>query len=142
MSKPKRPSGRDAAKLQIFRAPSSRLFSGAKVGDHEGRPEHNQELTAPFFFRDGHAMTRSIPYADLFLDKRRPTIFDASMPAEQVPISRRTMGPCPRARAVVLCLLVSAAISGCRLHMEVSTLALDAATAPVIDQDAPAHRVA
>src|SRR5438445_12239588 len=85
-------------------------------------------------------MTRSIPYADLFLDKRRPTIFDASMPAEQVPISRRTMGPCPRARAVVLCLLVSAALSGCRLHMEDSTLALDAATAPVIDQAAAAYR--
>jgi hypothetical protein len=62
------------------------------------------------------------------------------MPAEQVKASRRIDRPCSRARAAVLCLLVSAALCGCRLRMVDSTLALEAATAPVIDQAAAAYR--
>ncbi len=62
------------------------------------------------------------------------------MPAEQVKASRRIIRSCSPARAVVLCLLVSAALSGCRLQMKDSTLALEAATAPVIDQAAAAYR--
>ena len=78
--------------------------------------------------------------AELFLDKARLTVFDASMSAEQVKTSRRIKRPHSPARSAVLCLLVSAAVCGCRLGVENSTLALEAATAPVVDQAAAAYR--
>jgi hypothetical protein len=61
------------------------------------------------------------------------------MSAEQaVP---RTVQFFARAGVLILCLLLSAAVCGCRLqHLEDSTLALDAATAPVVDQAAAAYR--
>jgi hypothetical protein len=60
------------------------------------------------------------------------------MSAEQtVP---RTIQFFARAGVLILCLWLGAAVCGCRLHIEDSTLALDAATAPVVDQAVAAYR--
>jgi len=63
------------------------------------------------------------------------------MPAEQeklLPATPKLL----RAGFFALCVFLCWAVSGCRTHLEDSTLALDAATAPVIDQAADAYRSA
>jgi len=53
----------------------------------------------------------------------------------------RTVQFFARAGVLTLCFSLSAAVCGCRMqHLEDSTLALDAATAPVVDQAAAAYR--
>src|SRR5215469_138496 len=63
------------------------------------------------------------------------------MPAEQVKLPPAT----PlllRAAIPAVCIALFSAVSACRTHIEDSTLALDAATAPVIDQAADAYNAA
>lgn len=64
------------------------------------------------------------------------------MPAEQVKATLPVPGMFARAGVASVCLLLSMAVCGCRLHIEDSTLALDAATAPVVDKAADAYRAA
>lgn len=61
------------------------------------------------------------------------------MPAEQVKSPPAT---CLRTALVALSVVLSLAICACRLHLDDSTLALEAATAPVVDQAADAYRSA
>jgi hypothetical protein len=60
------------------------------------------------------------------------------MPAEQAIPRPIRLHLC--AGAATLCLLFSAAVCGCGLHLDDSTLALEAATAPVVDHAADAYR--
>jgi hypothetical protein len=63
------------------------------------------------------------------------------MPAEQVKFPPATPGQLRNA-TIALCILLSFALCACRQNFEDSTLALDAATAPVVDQAADAYRSA
>lgn len=63
------------------------------------------------------------------------------MPAEQVKFSPATLWPLRNA-IVALCIVLSAAMCACRMHLDDSTLALEAATAPVVDKAADAYRSA
>ncbi len=61
------------------------------------------------------------------------------MPAEQVKLPPASHWPLRNA-TYALCILLSATVCGCRMHLDDSTLALEAATAPVVDQAADAYR--
>ena len=63
------------------------------------------------------------------------------MPAQQVKLSAATPRLLRNA-GLVLCIALSLAVCACRLHLDDSTLALQAATAPVLDQAADAYRSA
>lgn len=63
------------------------------------------------------------------------------MPAEQVKLFTATPRPLRNA-TFALCLVLSTALCACRLHLDDSTLALEAATAPVLDQAGDAYRSA
>ena len=63
------------------------------------------------------------------------------MPAEQVKLPPATPRPLRNA-TLALCVLLSAAVCACRMHLDDSTLALEAATALVVDQAADAYRSA
>jgi hypothetical protein len=63
------------------------------------------------------------------------------MPAEQVKVPPPIYGQVRNA-ALVLSLLLATALCACRLNIDDSTLALDAAIAPVVDQAADAYRSA
>lgn len=63
------------------------------------------------------------------------------MPAVQVKVPPATYGQVRNA-AIALSILLATALCACRLNIEDSTLALDAAIAPVVDQAADAYRSA
>lgn len=63
------------------------------------------------------------------------------MPAEQVKLSAATLRLLRNA-SLALCIVLTSAVCACRMHLDDSTLALEAATAPVLDSAAEAYRAA